>query len=344
VQVKTTRRLAWLALPLTLALVAGACGGDDDDDSTGSKGDDSSQDLSGKSVSVTGSSTVAPISEIVAEDFGAETDAKVTVDDPGTGDGFKEFCKGNADIADSSRQIKDEEKAECDKAGITYTELKIGFDGLTVMTNPNNDKVECLNFADLYALISPKAEGFKKWSDGQTLATQLGSKTELPDETLDLTGPGKESGTYDSFLEIALKGYAEEQGTDEKAARTDYKASADDNTILTNVESADFSLGWVGFAYADQAGDSVKILEVAKDNGTDCVAPSADTIQSGDYPLSRSLYIYVDNAKAKSNPAVKGYVDFYLDGLTDYVEEADYVALPDDQVSETQSTWDGAGV
>lgn len=340
-QVKTTRRLAWLALPLTLALLASACGDDDDDTTSGDTGSEE-QDLSGQKVSVTGSSTVAPISEIVGEDFKDATDADVTVDDPGTGDGFVEFCKGNADIADASRTIKDEEKAECDAAGIEFVELKIGFDGLTVMTNPNNDAVECVNFADLYALISPEAQGFAKWSDGQALATELGSTTELPDQTLDLTGPGKESGTYDSFIEIALKGYAEERGQDPKASRTDYSASADDNTILTNVEASDYSLGWVGFSYADQAGDDVKILDVAKEPGGDCVTPDAETIASGDYPLSRSLYIYVNKAKAAENDAVSAYVDFYLSDLAGFVEAADYVALPDDQADETKATWEAS--
>lgn len=339
-QVKTTRRLAWLALPLSLALLASACGDDDDDDTSSGGDTGTEEDLSGQKVSVTGSSTVAPISEIVGEDFGDETGAEVTVDDPGTGDGFVEFCKGNADIADASRTIKDEEKAECDAAGIEFVELKIGFDGLTLMTSPNNDAVECVNFADLYALISPEAQGFAKWSDGQALATELGSTTQLPDETLDLTGPGKESGTYDSFIEIALKGYAEERGQDPKASRTDYAASAEDNTILANVEASDFSLGWVGFSYADQAGDQVKILDVAEEPGGECVTPDAETIASGDYPLSRSLYIYVNKAKATDNAAVAAYVDFYLSDLGGFVEAADYVALPDDQAEETTAAWE----
>lgn len=340
-QVKTSRRLAWLALPLSLALVAGACGSDDDDDT--SSGDDTEeQDLSGQKVSVTGSSTVAPISEIVGEDFKDATNADVTVDDPGTGDGFAEFCKGNADIADASRTIKDEEKAECDAAGIEFVELKIGFDGLTVMTNPDNDQVECVNFADLYALISPEAEGFSKWSDGQAIATELGSTTELPDEDLELTGPGKESGTYDSFIEIALAGFAEERGQDPKATRSDYSASSEDNTILANVEGAAFSLGWVGFSYADQAGDQVKILDVAAEPGGECVTPDAETIASGDYPLSRSLYIYVNKAKAAENEAVSAYVDFYLSDLAGFVEAADYVALPDDQADESKAAWEAS--
>jgi phosphate transport system substrate-binding protein len=342
VQSKNKRWLAWLALPLSLSLLAAACGGDDDDDA--STGDDtgsgSSEEASG-TVNISGSSTVGPISTLAGELFQEENpDASVNVETPGTGDGFKLFCDGETDISDASRQIKDEEKATCDANGIEYVEIKIAFDGLTVMTNPNNDSVECLSFADLYALIGPEAEGFKKWSDGSSLATQLGSTTQLPDEDLDLTGPGTESGTYDSFIELALAKIAEGRGQPDDATRTDYKASPDDNVIISNIEASDGSLGWVGFAYAEEAGDEVKEVKIAKEPGGDCVAPDADTIASGDYPLSRSLYIYVNKAKAESNAAVVPFVDFYLANLTDVVEEAGYIALPSDQADESVAAWD----
>ena len=75
----------------------------------------------------------------------------------------------------------------------------------------DNDAVECLNFADLYALIGPE-EGVGTWAEGSAIAGELGPSTELPDAELVLTGPGTESGTYDSFVELALEGYAEERG------------------------------------------------------------------------------------------------------------------------------------
>jgi phosphate transport system substrate-binding protein len=343
VQVKTTRRLAWLALPLSLALVAGACGSDDDEGTGDTGGEDSGaeeQDFSGETVSVTGSSTVAPISELVGEDFGAETGAEVTVDDPGTGDGFVTFCEGGADITDASRAIDEEEIAACEAGGVEYVELKVGFDGMAVMTNAGNDDVECLNFADLYALTGPESSGFANWSDAQALATELGSDTTFPDAELALTGPGVESGTYDSFIEVALGDLIEERGQEE-TTRTDYEASAEDNTILANIAASDTSLGWVGFAFADQGGEDIKILDVAAEPGGECVTPDADTIASGDYPLSRPLYIYVNTAKAEENPAVAGYVDYYLGDLAGFVETADYVALPEDQAEETQTAWDG---
>ncbi len=334
------RAAAPAAIVLSLGLIAAACGSDDDDGG-GSGG--SSGDVSG-TVNVSGSSTVAPISSLVAEEFSGENEnVDIAVDDPGTGDGFELFCEGQTDISDASRPIEPEEAQLCKKAGIEYTELAIGFDGITVLTNPNNDSVECLSFADLYALIGPESEGFDNWSDAQQLASDLGSSTEFPDESLELTGPGAESGTYDSFIEIALADTAEAQGVPEnelESTRPDYASSADDNTIISNIEASDTSLGWVGFAFAENAGDSVKEIPVAAEPGGDCVEPSAETIADGSYPLARTLYIYVNNAKAEQNEAVSAYVDFYLDGLSEWVEATGYVPLPEDQASETMSTWE----
>jgi phosphate transport system substrate-binding protein len=340
-QKNSRRRLAMLALPLCLGLVAAACGGDDDDDtSTGGNGGGSEEPVSG-SVNISGSSTVEPISSLVAEDFQAENqDANVAVDGPGTGDGFELFCNGETDISNASRTIDDEEAAVCEENGIEFVELQIGYDGLTVMTNPNNDAVECLSFADLYALIGPESNGFSKWSDGQALATELGSSTELPDADLELTGPGTESGTYDSFIEIALSGIAEERGQADDATRSDYAASADDNVIIENIEGSDTSLGWVGFAFAEEAGDQIKEIPISAEPDSDCVEPSADTIADQSYPLSRSLYIYVNTAKAAENPAVAAYVDFYLSDLAGVVADAGYVPLPDDVAAETTSAWE----
>jgi ABC-type phosphate transport system substrate-binding protein len=201
----------------------------------------------------------------------------------------------------------------------------------------------CLSFADLYALTGPESEGFSNWTDAQDLATELGSDTEFPDAPLDVTGPGEESGTYDSFIEIALGDIIEERGQEE-TTRPDYEASADDNTIISNVEASDSSLGWVGFAYAEEQGDAVTEIEVAAEPNGECVAPSAETIGDGSYPLSRSLYIYVNSAKAEENPALAAFVDFYLGDLETWVTEGGYVALPDDRATATQQAWEDAGI
>lgn len=330
-----------LAILLSLTLLAAACGSDDDETGESADGGES---VSGD-VFVTGSSTVEPISVAVAELLEEEQpDVLVDVEGPGTGDGFEKFCGGEADITDASRPIKQEEIATCEAAGIEFIELEVAFDGISVLTSPDND-VECLTFADLYALAGPESEGVGNWRDAQALAAELGSTTELPDVELEMTAPGEESGTYDSFIELAFADIAEarlEAGkiAEEEAetTRPDYSSQGDDAAIIQGIEGADGSFGWVGFAFAEEAGDAVKELEI--DGGDGCVAPSAETIADGSYPLSRSLYIYVNAAALEENPAVEAYVDFYLGDGNVSVEDAGYVALPDDQLQETVDAWE----
>ena len=302
------------------------------------------------SINVSGSSTVEPISTGVAEALAASNpDFSFTVKGPGTGDGFKVFCTGETDISDASRKIKDEEAAACKAAGIDYVELPIAYDGMTVMTNPANTDVTCLSFADLYALIGPESQGFTKWSDAQPLAKELGSNTTFPNADLAITGPGEESGTYDSFVEIALDKIADPRGkidpaTKHTTTRPDYTASPNDNTIIEGIAASPTSLGWVGFAYAEENKDKVSEIQVSKDPNGTCVAPSADTIADASYPLSRTLYLYVNKAKAAANPAVAAYVDYYLaEGtISTVLETVPYVNLPTDMLAQSRSTWDAS--
>jgi phosphate transport system substrate-binding protein len=299
-------------------------------------------------ITVSGSSTVEPISTGVAELLKeGSPDFNYTIEGPGTGDGFKRFCKGETDISDASRKIKDEEAATCAAAGIEYVELQIAYDGITVMTSPQNSAIECLSFPDLYALVGPESQGFAKWSDAQALGTELGTKLTYPDASLDVTGPGEESGTYDSFVEIVLDKLADPRGkidpaTKHTTTRPDYVANSNDNAIIEGIASSPSSLGWVGFAFAEENADVVKELGVSKEAGGDCIAPSAETIADGSYPISRSLYIYVNKAKAASNPAIVGYIDFYLaDGtISTVLENVPYVNLPADALAATRSAWD----
>jgi phosphate transport system substrate-binding protein len=334
--------VAWLSVILSLGVLAAACGDDDDDTAASDSG---GGDGASGEVNVSGSSTVQPVSVAAGEAYQEENaDVTVNVDGPGTGDGFELFCNGDTDISDASRPIEQEEIDACTETGVEYVELQIAYDGLTVMTNPNNDAVECLSFADLYSLIGPESEGFANWSDGTEIATALGSTTTLPDAELALTGPGTESGTYDSFIELALSGIAEERGLPEdqiETTRTDYDASPDDNVIVQNIGASDTSLGWVGFAFAEEAGDTVKELGVSEEPAGECITPDTETIADGSYPLSRSLYIYVNTANAEENSAVSGYVDFYLENLNEFVESTGYVPLPDDQLSATTAAWEG---
>jgi phosphate transport system substrate-binding protein len=341
---KTTRTAIAGALLLP-ALLLGACSAKSDEDGAGSSGEApaAATDVSG-SIDISGSSTVEPITALVREEFIAQNGpVAISVDGPGTGDGFELFCNGETDISDASRPIKAEEIEACEANDIEFVELKIGIDGLSVIT-PESNELECLSFQDLYALVGPESEGFSTWGDAQDLAAELGSDTEFPDENLVVTAPGAESGTFDSFVELVIESAGEarvEAGAisedDVANARNDYSAQPDDNAIIEGVTTDPGGLGWVGFAFADLA-EGVKLMPVSTEPGGECVAPSAETIQDGSYPISRPLYIYVNAATAEEDEAVAAFVDFYLAGLTDFVEASDYIALADD--SATLTAWE----
>ena len=330
------RRPLVLAIGLfaAFALAVAGCGGGDDDDG-GTAGGDGGGGTSGR-VTISGSSTVEPISVRVAELFeDVQPDVSVTVDGPGTGDGFKLFCEGETDISDASRPIKDSEAQDCAANGIEYVELRVAIDGIAVMTGENNP-VECVTFNDMYGLVGPESTGFGSWSDAGSLGLET---SDLPDADLDIYGPGEESGTFDSFVEIVLEDTAEERGQ-EATTRPDYNANADDNVIIQGIQSSDTSFGWVGFAFAAHAS-GVKLLDV--DGGGGCVSAAAGTIASGEYPVSRSLYIYVNKANAEANPALVSYVDYYMsdEGLGTAVGDVGYVNLTDDAMAATRSNWAG---
>ena len=326
----TPKLLVRLALISTaLVLVASACGG--------GGGGGGGGPVSGN-VIVSGSSTVEPISVRVAELIKSEyPNVNVNVDGPGTGDGFKLFCSGQTDISDASRSIKATEASDCAANGVNWVELWVGIDGIAVMTNSDNDAVDCLNFNDLYAMIGPESNDVGNWSEAQALASELGSSTNLPDLGLDIHGPGEESGTFDSFVELVLEDIAGER-EQEATTRTDYSANADDNLILQGIKSDRGSLGWVGFAHAINASD-VKILDIEGEEG--CVEATPETIAIGTYPISRSLYIYVNIDKAKTNPAVAAYVDYYMAaGLDAAVSEVGYVDLTVGAKDQTRERWE----
>ena len=335
-----------LGLLTALVMVAAACGGSDES-SDASSDVESSVETEGEAcegrVNASGSSTVEPITTRAAELYtDAGCNADITVDGPGTGDGFALFCSGETDISDASRTIKDSEAEDCATNGVEYTELLIAYDGIAVMTSPANTAIECLSFVDLYALLGGSSEGFGNWNDASELGTELGSTVApYPDAPLDISGPGTESGTYDSFIEIVLEGIGEEvEGEAGTFIRTDFSGNADDNVIIEGIAGSDASLGWVGFAFAEENLDRIKEIQVSAEPGGDCVSPTIETIADGSYPVSRGLYIYINNDKLGSNPALRPFVEFmlsdgYVESVTRAFGESGYVPLPDDLLAET---------
>ena len=332
------KTLRLLVAALGVLLVAGACAPDDE-----ASGSTEGGDLSGE-IDISGSSTVEPITSLVAEEFsGINGGVDIAVDGPGTSDGFELFCKGDIDISDASRAIEEEEIQACEDAGIEFIELKIAIDGLSVVTNANNEEVECLDFYDLYALLGPESEGFENWSDADDLGEEVGAgHTPYPDAPLDVTAPGEESGTYDSFGELVLEDIAyEERGIteDDPVIRPDYQSSGDDNVIIQGIQGSDSSLGWVGFAFYTNNADTVRAIPVAE-KGDDCVEPTIETIQDGSYPISRPLFFYV-NAESAEDPAIEAFVDYYLsdEGLS-AVSATGYVERTDEVIETARSLWE----
>ena len=266
--------------------------------------------LSGK-VRLDGSSTVFPISEAVAEEYGAiEPRVRVTVGVSGTGGGFKKFLAGETDINDASRTIKSSEQDKAIAAGIGFIEVPIAFDGLSVMVNPANDWVDYLTVAELKAIWEPGSE-VKTWAD---------VRDGWPAERLRLYGPGTDSGTFDYFTK-AINGQ-------EQASRPDFTASEDDNVLVQGIAGDLHSLGYFGYAYYIENKDKMKVVPI--DGGQGPIAPSIETINSGSYaPLSRPIFIYVRPASL-DDPAVASFVDFYLENAGMLSEEVGYVALPDE--------------
>jgi phosphate transport system substrate-binding protein len=348
-------RLAGLIAVLSLVLAA--CGGDGADDTTTSAGEDEvtttagdgSGDGSGDGgesgqIVISGSSTVEPITARVAEAFGGmNPDVAISVDGPGTSDGFVLFCNGETDVSDASRAITEEELATCQGNGVEPIEIKVAIDGLSVLTSINNEAVSCLAFTDLYALLGIESTGFANWSDANELAAELGApNAPYPDAPLSVTAPGEESGTFDSFVEIVLEDIAEERGQDPNP-RPDYVASPNDNVIIEGISSNDTSLGWVGYAFFVENQDVVKALAV--DGGEGCVEPTPETIASNEYPIARPLFIYVDAAKLDAKPELIEFVDYYLsdEGLAE-VGNAGYVDLTAEEIEEWRANWEARTV
>jgi phosphate transport system substrate-binding protein len=262
--------------------------------------------LSGDIV-VDGSSTVFPITEAMAEEFGNQNpDVRVSVGESGTGGGFKKFCNNETDISDASRPIKDSEKELCAAAGVEYVEFKIGLDGITVVVNPANTFAVCLTTDQLKAL----------WNKDSTINNWNQVDPSFPDQPITLYGPGTDSGTFDFFTE-AINGTA-------KDSRADYTASEDDNVLVQGISGDPNALGYFGLAYFVENQD--KLSEVAVNaGGAGCVAPAYETVADGTYkPLSRPLFIYVKKS-ALARPEVFEFVKFYIQNAPEIVKEVGYI-------------------
>jgi phosphate transport system substrate-binding protein len=315
-----------LALCGAMAFTA-ACGDDEEEPAGGGGGGGETQasegggtDLSQLSgtIRIDGSSTVQPFAEAAAELFSAEApNVRVSVGGAGTGDGFERFCRGETVISDASRPIEQEEIEACEQGNVEPVELRIAQDGLSVVTNPNLEIPEnCITTRQLRRLLRPNSN-VANYSD-------LGGG--FPDQQVSFFTPGTESGTFDYFTEEVLE-------TDAEQRQENVQTSADDNQIITGISGTDGALGYVGYSFADENRDQLKILQVQGEDGQ-CVEPTLETIQDNSYPLSRPLFMY-PSRQALQQPEVKAFLTFVTQNHERIAEAADVVPMAADTATET---------
>ncbi|MDD9950640.1 MAG: PstS family phosphate ABC transporter substrate-binding protein [Zetaproteobacteria bacterium] len=260
-------------------------------------------------VRIDGSSTVYPITEAVAEEFGRKSpEVRVTVGVSGTGGGFKKFLQAETDINNASRKIKDSEKEKAKAAGIQYMEIPVAYDGISVVIHRQNDWVDYLTVAELHEIWKPGSK-ITKWSQ---------VRAGWPDLAIKLYGPGTHSGTFDYFTH-AINGKSQ-------SSRADFTKSEDDNILVRGVAGDRGALGFFGLSYYVENKKSLRAVPIQVPGGKP-VAPAFETVFDGSYkPLARQIYMYV-NISALQKANVKKFISFYLKNARQLVKDVGYVPL-----------------
>lgn len=303
-----------LALAGVMAVGLSGCGTDATGSEVGGSVGGDASDMTGD-IEIAGSSTVYPIAGAMTELFEeVAPDVRVTVASTGTGSGMEAFAKGELDIANASRPIKQSEIEALEEAGIEFFEVPVAYDGICILVNPENSVVEQVTIEQLNKVWDKTAEGSTPmWSD---------MDASWPAEEIKLYGPTSVHGTYEYFNETV--------NGDGDNVRQDYSQQAEYDTLITGISNTPNAFGYVGYAYYAQNTDKVKAIPVVAGNGS-VVMPSTETIADGTYaPFGRPLMIYVNKKSYDEKPQVKAFVDFlFSQGGKDAVEASGYVVLPD---------------
>jgi phosphate transport system substrate-binding protein len=281
--------------------------------------------LSGR-LTADGSSTVAPLMSLAAERFRkVEPKVKITVGTSGTGGGFERFCRGETDLSNASRPIKDEEEALCAKKGVEHFPLQVANDGISVVVNKENTWADCLTVEQLKKL----------WEPGSKVDSWRDIDPKFPDVDLELFGAGTDSGTFDYFTESIVG--------EEGASRSDYTPSEDDNVTVRGVSGEEGALGYFGLSYYLENRERLKALAI--DGGEGCVEPSVETVQSGEYkPLSRPLFTYVNEDSLAERPALEPFLTFVLDNEVRLARGAKFVPMTQEQIDQARTALESGGV
>ncbi len=245
-------------------------------------------------IEISGSSTVFPLAEAVAEQFMINyPDVNISVKSTGSGGGFENhFCPGASQFNNASRAITEGELEACRENGVEPLELTVATDALTVVANNDADWVECLTVEELRQLWS--RDGPDTWG---------AINDDWPDEEIERFGPADTSGTFDYFREAVL-------GEEHDHAK-DYEPTEKDNLIVQGVKGSEFAIGYFGFSYYYNNPESVTALRI--DDGDGCVEPSVETAKNGEYtPLSRPLFTYASK-KELAQEHIAEFARYYIE-------------------------------
>jgi len=276
------------------------------------------------SITVDGSSTVGPYAQAGAELFsraGAK-DVKITIGISGTGGGFERFCRGETDLSNASRPMRNKEAQLCkDNSVGSWRAFTVANDALTVVVNQQNTWATCLSVAELK----------KIWEPGSKVSSWKDVRSSFPDVPLKLFGPGTDSGTFEYFTE-AVNGKA-------RASRSDYQASEDDNVLVQGVSGERGGLGYFGHSYYTENQSRLNAVQVRNPKTDQCVAPGVSTVHSGAYkPLSRPLFIYAKGSSfAKTE--VQAFIDYVFDNEVAIAKRARFVPLTKVQLKRARTNF-----
>ena len=279
-----------------------------------------------------GSSTVFPLTERMKQRFEEEGySGNLTVDSIGSGAGLERFCvAGETDIANSSRAIRDSELESCAGIGRTVAGFLVGIDALAVVVSSENDFVTDVTLEELAAIFSTATN----WSD---------VRPEWPAEPILRFSPGTDSGTFDYFVEAVMTPALDDDATEDvnegedailNSAGTQF--SEDDNVLVQGVEGSPYAIGYFGYAYYQENQGSLKALSI------DGIEPNAETAESGEYPISRPLFIYSSTEIMQEKPQVSAFIHFYITNVADEILDVGYFPVSEEQAQENLDAWNAA--
>ena len=293
-------------------------------------GDGGDGGLSG-TIQASGSNTVAPISQVAAEDFEIEySDVQVNVEPEGTGAGFQEFCRANSAFQSASRAITDEEIEICGDHDVEYSSYTVGQDTLAVGVHEDNDWCDQITLDELREIWEFEST-VEQWSD---------VRSEWPDEDIALHARDSASGTFDYFTE-KING---EMGN----IRDDYSATSQTDEIWDAVDGNEYALGWGGVGHLrslQDAGGTLQTVEVESDHPDfegEFFPPEEEYIEDGQYsPLARPLFFYFNHAELEENPdLIASFARFYINNQHGFATEVGFYQATDQDIIDNHDQLD----